>query len=307
MVDGVSMARQRSSGKRQPSGQRQRRGFVLLLVVILLMIVCLMLYQVASLAFAHINEGVQREKQCREQWSVVSLRRAILPRAGDVMDSEELRVNILAVEGEDSNFSPVKTLIDRVVLNNREYEIVLRDESAKLSVQALIKAHPSNIRSALTRLTQGMGGKLKPVFDKLGEQERLGRWQDVFEFSAGQNLESEGELARVMGRFTLWTDGRLNVLRADEQVLDTAWKSIFGHFTPAAIADARDQFPRDEWPAIRPRLGLRKDQLELADRYFSASSNCFSVSLRAADASGRFSSGWIFVTDRDVNYFGLKF
>lgn len=100
-----------------------------------------------SLAARSAAEELQR------RWAVVSLRSAVLPRAGSLMNAAEASAG-----------GPLRSLHRRVELGGQRFELVLADEQAKLDANALIHYRGrAGAQAALDRLllARGVGAKVK--------------------------------------------------------------------------------------------------------------------------------------------------
>lgn len=303
--------------RRRPAS---RKAVVLLVVVVMLAITCLMLYQVAGISFRHVRETIVMEERFRENWSLVSLRHALLPAAGRLFSEQELSQSLVG-EAESaatqswggaarsrSAAGEIRSIRGQVKLNSVEFAIELQDESAKFSIPASLKIGTQSASSQLARLVQGSGLPMRRDLPARGAQ-AIVCWEDVFE-SSGRIASLQ--LARVTPRVTLWGDGRLNLYRAEEDVLDAVWRSAFGHFPPRELFDERERFPRRPIDDLRRSLSLRETDIERFDNLFTDTSRCFSLSiepvnpLRNAAGARNHHGSWFFVIDRDVGHFALE-
>ncbi len=282
---------------------RRPQGFVLLIVVITLAIACILFYQLATLSFAKIREVIEDERELRQRWTLVSFRRAMLPRANDLQGRIERGLNSGRSGSSSGNTQIVRATQEVIKINGQAVEFRVEDESAKLKLPALLEERPEQEASRIVgRLMARSRAFVKREIFVGGERPSVWNWYDIFE----EEALSGRELLRATDAMTLWGDGRLNVMRADQTVLDEAWRSVFGHLPPRELIDARQGYPRDSWKDLRERLSLRQSQLKLADRWFTGTSSCYSLELRVLNSASDASKTWLFVRDRNVGNYGFE-
>lgn len=284
------------------SSASKRKGFTLLIVVTMLAIVCLLFYQLAQVALGTMQKVAEREKEMRERWTLVSTRKAVLHQVSAALATQERQANLAQTDMQQSAgaiyLSDCSLQFD---INGTQVRIAARDENAKLYVPGLLQIRPGRESGHLIERLQK--GRSLPVRRDAFETEGLvpSSWQDVFDVSeAGTH-----SLQAATDRVTLWGSGRLNVFRADEEVVSECWRELFGHFPPRELMDARDVYPPLEWSTLRQRLNLREQQLALADAWLGTQSDCFSVRITLGsdpDKQQRF----LFVADRNSQHFGFE-
>lgn len=280
----------------------ERKGFMLLIVVTMLAIVCLLFYQLAQVALGTMQTVAEREKEIRERWTLVSTRKAVLPQVSAVLTTQERQANLAQTELQQSAGAIYfRDCSLQLEINGMPVRMAAKDESARLHVPGLLRIRPRTEAGHLIERLQE--GRSLPVRRDALEKESAvpTSWRDVFDVSeaGSQSLQAATD------RITLWGSGRLNVFRADEEVVSECWREMFGHFPPRELMDARNVYPPLEWSTLRQRLNLREEQLTLADASLSTQSDCFSVRITLGsdpDTQQRY----LFVADRNSQHFGFE-
>lgn len=292
------------------STRKSPLGFVLLIVVVMLAITCLLLYQVASLSFAHVRDAIRFERGRREMWSVVSLRREVLASAAQVLANRERNLNLTGLDSKPPIYTPVREVSFNLALNGIDFQVKLQDENAKLNVPFILTKVPMQSRGILQHATSGSGLGLHPDLFTSPPASDHWDWSDVFSINdwavTTGRVEHHASFARAQRDLTLWGSGKLNIARANAELLDDVWRGVFGHFPPRELTEACQHYPVPTWDTIRERLDLRQTQLQQADQLFTTTPSCFSLTVLLERANGQ-TQGWFFVEDRGRNHSGYEF
>jgi hypothetical protein len=270
---------------RQHSYERQQRrhGFVLLLVVMLLAVCCLIFTQLSLRSFGRVSQFVGDQRELQQYWATASLRKAVLPHA-----------NTIWRHNRDAGQDQASLAIE---LSGKTYQVNLENENTKLHLGHIwrdfpVQASRGLLQSELIALDSAAFAK----FEALDGQ--VNSWRQLSSTFNAQTLQQTDTI-------TLWGTGQIDVAQASDETIEKAWKGLFGTFPPKELYAIKQRWPHPTWPELRSQLGLRDSQLELADRWFSTDSRCYSLEIQW-QSSASSSSGYLFIRDASDN-FGFSF
>lgn len=283
-----------------------RNGFMLLIVVTMLAIVCLVFGQLAQLSLATMQRVKEQEKSARQRWTLVSLRKAALAQVPSVLTARERQVNLTNAAARHADSAIYYSQFsEHFQVNHQSVKLEARDESARLLLPDLLTVLTAQEARHLLERLQGSRrlAVRTTAFEAEGKQRvsRATSWSDVFEFGPA-NSEY---LPEATDRVTLWGSGQLNVLRADEEVVSDLWRTLFGHFPPRQLLDAKLVYPPIEWSRLREQLNLREEQVPLADKWLSTRSDCFSLRVTLG-APTELQQRYLFVFDQSGQHYGFE-
>lgn len=264
--------------RRQKQPLQQRRGFVLLLVVMLLAICCLIFTQIALKSHSKVNQFVTGQRELADYWAVISMRRTVMPNANRIwMKSVEQRTE--------------PTL--RIDFGSGAYLLKLENESSKLNLVRAWRDFPVQAaRETIGSELMMFDGQAQRRFEELDG--RVGSWRQL------STVLDQSILDRT-DQVTLWGSGRIDITQASDEVVEKAWKGLYGTLPPADLYHARQVWPPPPWSDLRLQLGLRESQLELADKWFSTSSTSFSLEVLSLSSPHK-TTGVLFVSDGSTNH-----
>lgn len=246
-----------------------RNGVVLVLVLLLLALSAAIVSQICFRVTSLTNQAILAEKELRHRWSMTTLRKSYLAAAP----------RFFADVNREANF--VSTLSGRIILNRTAYELVLRDESAKLPVNRLFETE--NRERVLAGMDDVIEGNLHLRSDA---PLRVSRWSDVFDLERSKDARMRwSQLQLSTDNLTLWSEGQVNVTRCSDQVLLSLWKSLFRISIPESFQRDRNKLDRAGVRESVARSGLSERDAERALSWVSAESNAFSLWISPGDAS----------------------
>lgn len=258
--------------------QRRRQGFVLLLVVMLLAICCLIFTQIALKSQSKVNQFVTGQRELADYWAMTSMRRAVMPYA-----------NLIWIRSVEQRTEPNL----RIDFTSGTYLLKLENESCKLNLVRAwrdfpVQAAQETIGSELMMFD----GQAQKRFEELDG--RVSSWRQL------STVLDQSILDRT-NQITIWGSGRIDITQTGDEVIEKAWKGLYGTLPPAELYHARQVWPPPPWSELRHQLGLRDSQLELADRWLSTSSNCFSLEVLSLSSPHK-TTGVLFVSDGSTNH-----
>jgi len=256
---------------------RRSRGFALALTLALVAIAGLVLVGVAHrsmLEALHARDGVE---SLQRRWAIRSLRHTLLPRAEKILsadgeptsdgetapsDGRSTGANRVAHGGTGPGIErPTRRLDCR--LAGIDYRLVITDEQAKMNVNTLVARHGrGGAQSRITELLRSghrppaTGGKLVlhtwpvtgPSSSGPGRQwQEMGAYDQVFERAAPKDLLGGDGADGLAERLTCWGDGRVNLARAPDAVVEATLEGTLPprvvHAFLSARGDAVEQTP----------------------------------------------------------------
>jgi hypothetical protein len=176
-------------------------------------------------------------------------------------------------------------------LSGARYTVVVTDEQAKLNVNRLVewsgRAAAQRIVGRIARgpARSGVGPlvSLRPLnggTDRRADLglSRIGSYQQVFNTSNPQQLIGDSTGMGLAARITCWGDGRLNILRAPDELVERVGQPLLRGSQIHALLEARRQSPNDTVQAWLDQVDTIDDDQRraLAGRMTDAS-RCFGL------------------------------
>ena len=294
------------SFKRRNNQKRDRRnGYVLLVVLSALVLVITVLSSLAQISLRRSVAAVDAQRDLQMRWGELTLRRAILKRAGGIFD---LRYEKHQQESAGTPPPPpfVRTAI---TFGGATYDVLLGDEDAKLNLNTIFhQSGASGARSAAAELVDGaVSGAIRmlPAADPVPLEKQLSfeesedddaepsvlnafeSWGQVFDIGQLKSISGSGAvLPNVTTGITCWGNGQLNFQRAADAPILALAKTI------VQDREAENMLQRyRENPTMTLQTALQLEvsepqQREMLARLFSESSTNFSVWIHASSRSG---------------------
>ena len=247
--------------------RRKRKGYLLVTVVVMIAVAALVLAKMASTSMQVAKTAIEEERELRDRWAISSLRRFTLDGADSLLSQS----SILGSESANPT-----TLWKDIQLAEKQWRVVLADESAKVNVGRLARKRDEQaLRKLLTELISGET-RTTPVADlaKVGSRARWDTWIDTGE---SDSWRSPRALATATQNMTLWGNGRLNVSQSNRETIDSLWNALFGRDTPELLHELRQQRPPMRTRNLISALALRESQSTIASQWLTTESHCYSV------------------------------
>lgn len=209
-------------------GRDGRRGFALVMVLVLVMMCGVMLAGFAGRSGMAALGARDAAEDLSRRWAVTSLRATVLSRAEAILAEREERD-----EGRDGA-RVVREV--RVVchLGGMDHAVVVTDEQAKARVDRLVGDRGERAASGVVRRLAGasrlgMRVALRPVVMREGAAPEVVAWEQVFErVVPGEVVGDRFGQGLAGGGVTCWGDGKVNVQRAEDEVVKAAAEGVLG-------------------------------------------------------------------------------
>lgn len=251
----------------KPSRREHRQhGFALLMTLVLSTVAAAALAGIASRSLVGAIEARDETRRVQQQWAVRSLRASLLPRVERSLLMAEGRtlVDQARDRPKDEEFAPHANLRLTCSLADRDYEIVLTDEQARLNVNhALSYAERSDVEASVRRLARKPdGGKLnvgdvdvrpaqrRPSFGGVEDADatdRVTAYAQVFPDSDPAALfpvvRRRGDVRGVAASVTCWGSGPINFRRASDDVIRAACRDALPPGVLKSLLEARREQP----------------------------------------------------------------
>ena len=253
-------------------------GFVLLMVLVVLTVCGTILTGVARRSGqAAVRAGsVQRDLQVR--WGTLSLQATLLPMAERLLRERNALDEPALVEVRRS-----------VALGGMAFQGIVSDEQAKANVNTL--AQRDGDVKLVVRLRQLQASRARPLRVRLRPSKderaatpgapptRYSSFDQVFVFSGPAELRQSDapERVPVARRLTLWGSGKINLRRAERQVLREVFDGLLTETQLAALDELRRTQPNLTAIKLFARLQLTKKQIDTLTPLVTDGSECHSL------------------------------
>lgn len=233
-------------------------GFALLLVLVLVLLAAISLAGMARRSMVEALEARTAVEDLQRRWAVTSCREALLPRAGMLLEEAERGKG---AGGEPSERYLNPPMVERRItcrLAGLDYELIVADEQAKLNVNRLVEEMSrGEARSEVARLIADAGGGFvgrsgvrirtlalgESLSRQTGNLSKLAGYGQVFGAVSPQRLVGEGRWTGLAHAVTCWGDGKVNLRRAPDAVVERACEHRIGREAVALLLEARHGDP----------------------------------------------------------------
>lgn len=214
-----------------PGTTASRSGFALLLIIACLLLVSGALVTITRANLEAALDYADQVDDVRRRWEAASLEQASLALATQLYGTDpgiSLSERGGRMAAIDRRILPKwrSHYAFSVPLNQKIYQVVISDESAKLNINVARRLKtPQVVQQVITRLTLG---KFSPLLLPTAEtnpshaekRTPLTSWGQVVPVGAKEQQSLEiSEVLAATESITLWGDGKLNLLRASDEVL----------------------------------------------------------------------------------------
>jgi hypothetical protein len=228
----------------------RRRGYVLVVTLGLLVLATTLLVAVGRVAMQHSLAAHLAADELQRKWGSESCRVAVLPFA------EQILVNAEARRG-----TPVPVYRASIQLGGETFHLILSDEQAKASVNAIYdnsdrSTTEERIRESLSGSGLGNAIRLYPAqstdlppptqpasqpsdTDRAAVRQYVSGFGQIFE-RIGPDRLIQGGAASPIERLTCWGNGAINVMRASESSLRLALSPQLTKIEIGRLIDARN-------------------------------------------------------------------
>jgi hypothetical protein len=248
---------------------RRQRGFALVLVLVLLMIAAVALTAAARQSATEALASKQATEELQRRWAVTSCRSTLLPRAAGLLDAAYGPP--VDEDGEPIPDAPRPEpgahLWVSCTLAGIDYDLVLTNEQAKYNPTAMQQVSDKrSVRAALRSLAKPRRGAdavddtpsvvLRPLIglnaDGTPAEPDADTGEAVEVYAGYGQLFDPVDPAALLGsadapgpaaRVTCWGDGKLQLDRATDRVIERALGPVLGPEGAGALLAAREAEP----------------------------------------------------------------
>ncbi len=258
-----------------------RRGFALLMVVACILLVTIAAVGVSRRSLLLAIESADAADQLQERWSRVSLQRSALQAAAAMYGGEP---PVLGPPSDDSdqdrnpdesnrppqpNRPPQWNPVYRwqLAVHDRVYTVVIADESAKANLNTVLQLKTPEAAHTLATSLAGRTMSRLSLPPRTGNRQEaidpIGSWGQVLPVGANDGLLIR-ELPEATARLTIWGDGKVNLLRAPDDILFGLSRLIVSDGESRDwIREFREAFPEKSPDLVFRELGF-EDQERMA-------------------------------------------
>jgi hypothetical protein len=243
------------------------------MTLLLVMIAAVMTVSFSRISLGQASRAIDADRRLQQRWGTISLEQAILPRAEKVLG-----------QAEQVSRRPLVSCSRHIALGDQQFELVIADEQAKANAGAMLSGFGK--RDAEARLQQLLGDRvaagrirLCPLTTRNESLRPIGSYAQVIEGVYPRELLVSIGSEHLADQLTCWGDGRVNVLRASERVLEAMLGRELGVGHIHYLVQLRD--------SSKPNLSDLLNQLDLTDvqrsqieAKLTAGSRCYSLCLR---------------------------
>ncbi len=228
------------------SRRRKRKGFVLLFAVALIALAAVALAGVARHSLLQASAALRAEEDLKQRWETLSCKRAVLARAPELLDSLDRG----KASDDPATDLPPSSIALVARLNDTEYELVLADEEAKISLNTV---HSVGGREAVDALLRRLHARdemvvfLRPYryASPAADGPAFDSWGQIFDLTASASLSSAPTALRPSTTaVTCWGAGTLNLACAPDTAVAEVAKQALSSPTIHRLIQNRPAFLR---------------------------------------------------------------
>jgi len=256
---------------------KTRRGFILVMTLMLLAIAAVALAAVGRSSMGLAVSAVRARQDLQQRWGMYSSRHAVLELAP-----------ILLKEAEESTGEPVVSRQMEVQRSGHTYDLTVSDEQAKANINAMLQHHGRDTTRTFIReqLADNIGaGEVylpthKPSQDRNTDGvEELDRAiislnHLLPDFNPATFMKADGY---PMQTLTCWGDGRINLSRAPDELVEDVTKPELGAIQIRRLREtlaSSENMPLEE---ALISIELSKDDVPAVLERLTLESSCYSV------------------------------
>ncbi len=250
-----------------PSSVRRHCGYVLLVTLVLLSLTALAAAAVSRAALARAQAADEAQADFQRRWGTLTCRAILLPKAETLIHAAEVKLKL-----------PVVSWRGHLALGGQDFELVFSDESAKAHVGTLIARQSQNQAAlAVRRLALSnptLAGKVHLRWAANSSPQSFG---EVFESFAPRELLHGDREAAPSDVLTCWGDGRLNIHRVSQDVLQEICGTILNLSQIEQLLALRQAQPNLGLIDALNKLRLNSTSRSQAETALTDTSNCHSL------------------------------
>ena len=255
----------------------RQRGFVLLMVLLVLVVCGTVMAAVARRCGQGALRAGAARREVQLRWGALSCRDVVLPKAEQLLHDRQTPEKPIVAETRLA-----------LTLGGMTFNMVLGDESAKANVNLLAQREGDTVLAGVLRDLQSTERQPLPVELRPAEAaatadnklpRRYASYDQVLRFDRPSELVSpdEGASAVIRRRITFWTDGPVNLGRAELPVLREVLAGQLGETDLVRIDELRRKGEAFSLAKVFSDLQLGKDQIEALQPLVTDKSTCHSL------------------------------
>lgn len=236
-----------------------QRGFVLLMALVLVLLAGVALAGIAGRSLSSALHTRTQVQELQRRWAVISLRTTLASRIEELLEHAQ-RGQAEPAKPDDRpcyDHPPISELRLQVNLAEYVYELVLTDEQAKLNVNHwLDDVSTARLTGWLQHAIQGLPAgsvgerfiRVQPLRSSIEDNQshpllRLGAYGQLFPQASPQSLIGDRVGQGLVRDITCWGDGKINLRRASERVLERQCENILSQRQTQELLEARNNDP----------------------------------------------------------------
>lgn len=257
-----------------------RRGFALLMALVLVALTGLLLAKLSQRALAMGQRAADQVEDLKLRWATKTLEQAIAYHATHMLSRE-----LQGQETRPPHGLPLKT---EAVLDGLRIGLVIDDDAAKLNLNRVFALAGANgLTRSLVQLGMGDVAATIPGTSLKGE-ERLASWGQVFspELIPGNVAPAHWIMMRT-GNITLWGNGKININRASDAVVEAACQLAIGPVKTSRLISLRSDEPLLKLDELLTKVELDPIEAGRAKAWLSESTELATVWMTVSNARKR--------------------
>jgi hypothetical protein len=249
---------------------------------------------------------LKSEDQLQQQWGIYSLQQTILPSA----DGLFLGSDAANQRGRGDRQASPRTKSASLNLGSHRFDLILADEDAKVNLnaafqvlgetaarQAAVKLSPPGSQRLLqpsppqagSSLRRGANAKQAARSLSEGLQYHYQSWGQLFDLSRIANdMGDDRYLANLTGPVTIFGNGRLNVLRASDQAIETVCSWVVTDGLAKRVSEKIRSSTLNEIPLMLEQTVANLDDRLALQQLLSVNSTTYSLWI---ESTGRHTRG----------------
>ena len=209
----------------------RQRGYVLLCAIAVLLLGAVILVGMARWSLSRIVLANEAQEQLQLKWGVISSKKATLPYAEQILQAAE------------QAGQPTASVRARIPLGKQSFTVVIGDEQAKLNPNAMLSEYRKwEIEQAIREALRGtaLGSHVRLEVPARANPWPIGSFAQILgDVPVERLVEAPGKGLRRPTSLTCWSDGRLNILRASDAMVEAVLKPAMGGTEMSSMLQAR--------------------------------------------------------------------
>ncbi len=254
----------------------RNKGVILVFVLLFLTLCSAILAQSTSAVYRAVKKAALAQREMQERWAILSIRNSVLGLNERLLSNEPTMNAESTSSPRASNAASVRW-DHSVVLGGMRYDITLSDENTKIPIQSLA----SRLDEPRTRsqLLAFLNTYSLPIRKDVSKIPRV--WNDVIDLdSIDDPMLRDAVIQRISEPCTLYGNGKVNLKKTPEKILEAWWKINLGTPMPRVLLTSSENLSMSNWPSFLRGSGLSNVEIAFATNALTLESSCWSVAIR---------------------------